>query len=119
VTDGRAGHDGGSASPDRAQAAWRAAPSATYSAASGTSTGRPNTAGAIDRTASDLAPPPVSTIRSGLIPHERRQSMASPSEHKTASTAARARFSGVAFDVVSPRSTPFAVGRFGVRSPSR
>ena len=52
-------------------------------------------------------------------PARRRQSMASASEHRTASTAARARFSGVAFDVVSPRSTPFADGRFGVRSPSR
>jgi hypothetical protein len=61
----------------------------------------------------------VSTIRPGLIPHGRRKSIASASEQSTASTAARARFSGVALDVVSPRSTPFAAGRFGVRSPSR
>ena len=45
--------------------------------------------------------------------------MASASEQSTASTAARARFSGVALAVVSPRSTPLAAGRFGVRSPSR
>ena len=34
-------------------------------------------------------------------------------------TPARARFSRVAFRVVSPRSTPVAPGRSGVRSPSR
>ena len=48
-----------------------------------------DTAGAIIRTASDLAAPPVSTILPGVIPHGRRQSMASASEHRTASTAAR------------------------------
>ena len=49
-----AGQHGGSAVPASAQAACRAAPSATYSAASGTATGRPNTAGAIARTACRL-----------------------------------------------------------------
>ena len=45
--------------------------------------------------------------------------MASASEQSTASTAARAMFSLVMLAVVSPRSTPLADGRFGVRSPSR
>ena len=116
---GRAGQAGGSAAPDSAQAACRAAPSATYSAASGTATGSPKIAGAICRTAADFAAPPVSTTRDGVIPHGRRNSIASASEQSTASTAARARFSLVMLDVVSPRRTPLAAGRFGVRSPSR
>ena len=45
--------------------------------------------------------------------------MASASEQSTASTAARARFSGVVLVLVSPRRTPLASGRFGDRSPSR
>src|ERR1700750_883725 len=44
-------------SADRAQAAWRAAPSATYSAGEGTVTGTPKICGAMLRTASDRAAP--------------------------------------------------------------
>ena len=79
--------------------------------------------------AADLAPPPISSTRRGAgspLPAPGppagwpvSRSAASASEASTASTAARARFSLVAFWVVSPRSTPVAPGRSGVRSPSR
>src|ERR1017187_9961475 len=51
-------HSGGLASPLRVHTAWRAAPSATYSPASGTSTPTPKTCGAIRRMASEFEPPP-------------------------------------------------------------
>ena len=113
------GQPGGDAAPDSAQAACRAAPSATYSAGGGTVTGTPKMAGAIRRTASDRAAPPMRMTRCAVIPQSARLPMASASEHSKASTAARARFSGVVLVLVRPRSTPLASGRFGDRSPSR
>ncbi len=76
-------------------------------------------AGAILRTASDRAAPPMRITRCAVIPQSARLSTASASEQSTASTAARARLSGVALVLVRPRSTPLAPGRFGLRSPSR
>ena len=113
------GQSGGSAAPDSAQAACRAAPRATYSAGSGTVTGTPKTAGAMDRTAGERAAPPMSTTRSGMMPQAARLPIPSASEHSTASTAARARFSRVSDVLVMPFSTPVASGRFGERSPSK
>src|SRR5450755_251636 len=119
VAAGEPAQSGGSAAPDSAHAACRAAPMATYSAGSGTVTGTPNTAGAMDRTAGDRAAPPMSTTRPGVIPQAARLSIPSASEHSTASTAARAMFSGVRAAPVMPFSTPVASGRFGDRSPSK
>ena len=82
-------------------------------------TGTPKIAGAIARTAGDRAAPPISRTLDTGTPLSRRHPSASANEHSTASTAARAMFGGVAFPLVSPRSTPVAAGRFGVRSPSR
>src|ERR1700678_430174 len=113
------GQDGGSAVPLAAQAACRAAPSATYSAGSGTVTGTPKIDGAIARTADDRAAPPMRITRCAVIPQSARLSMASAREQSTASTAARARFSGVVLVLVRPRRIPWASGRFGDRSPSR
>ncbi len=73
----------------------------------------------MDRTAGDRAAPPISTTRSGVMPQSARLPMPSAREHSTASTAARARFSGVRLALVMPFSTPVASGRFGDRSPSR
>jgi hypothetical protein len=119
AVDPGSGQSGGSAAPDSAQAACRAAPSATYSAGWGTATGTPKIAGAMLRTAGERAAPPMRMTRSAVIPQSARLSMASASEHNTASTAARARFSGVVLALVRPWSTPLAPGRFGERSPSR
>src|SRR5699024_11930466 len=54
---------GGSSVPASAQAAWRAAPSATYSAGGAKVTSRPNTAGASSCTARFYAAPPVPVVR--------------------------------------------------------
>src|SRR6185437_7419111 len=64
----RRGHDGGVSPPASAQAAWRAAPSATYSSGAGTSTSRPKMPGASSRMAGDLTAPPVSSTRFQLTP---------------------------------------------------
>ena len=105
--------------PASAQAACRAAPSATYSSGAGTSTGAPKMVGAIRRAASDRAPPPISSTRCRDAPCAAIRSAASASVPSTASIAARARLGPVMFCVVTPRSTPVASGRFGLRSPSR
>src|SRR6266536_3887324 len=118
------GQAGGSAAPepdsaDRAQAACRAAPSATYSAGEGTVTGMPKICGAILRTASDRAAPPMRITRRAVMPQSARLPIASAREQSTASTAARAMFSCVVLALVRPRSTPLARGRLGLRAPSR
>ena len=51
--------------------------------------------------------------RRAVMPQSARLSMASASEQSTASTAARARFSGVVLTLVRPRSTPLASGPVG------
>ena len=79
------------ASPLRTQAAWRAAPRATYSPSSGTSTGRPKTAGASARTAGDFAAPPMSRTRCIGTPLARSASRASAMPQSIPRTAARAR----------------------------
>ena len=101
------------------RAAWRAAPSATYSPGAGTSTGTPSTSGAMTRTASDCAPPPISSARSSGTPRARSASRPAPSPPSMPSTAARARFSRVVEARVMPVSDAVASGRFGVRSPSK
>jgi hypothetical protein len=85
----------------------------------GTVTGTPKISGAILRTASDRAAPPMRITRCEVMPQSARLSIASASEQSTASTAARARFSCVVLALVRPRSTPLAPGRLGLRSPSR
>ena len=84
------GQSGGWAAPDKAQAACRAAPSATYSAGSGTVTGTPKISGAIARTAAERAAPPIRITRCAAIPQSARLSMASASEQSTASQALQA-----------------------------
>ena len=59
----------GDSPPARAQAAWRAAPTATYSPGLGTATGTPNRSGAISCTAPEAAAPPMSSTRSHRAPH--------------------------------------------------
>ena len=61
----------------------------------------------------------MSSTRCTGHPAERTASTAAASPSSMPSTTARARFSGVALVRVSPCSEPVAVGRFGVRSPSR
>ena len=51
-----------------AQAAWRAAPSATYSSGSGTKIGVPKIPAASRQTASERAPPPISSTRRQSTP---------------------------------------------------
>ena len=53
VTSTSTSHRGGCSPPASAQAAWRAAPTATYSPGLGTATGTPNRSGAISCTAGD------------------------------------------------------------------
>ena len=105
--------------PDSTQAAWRAAPSATYSPGGGTSTGRPKMPGASCCTAGDRAAPPISSTRSTATPCATTASMPSASPQSRPSTAARAQYAGVDVRSVSPCTEPVARGRFGVRSPSR
>ena len=83
-------------------AACRAAPSATYSPGAGTSTGSPSTSGAMTRTASDCAPPPISSARSSGTPRSRSASSPAPRPESMPSTAARARFSRVVEARVMP-----------------
>ena len=76
--------------PHSTQAAWRAAPSATYSPAAGTETGAPSTVGAIRRTASDRAPPPISMTGRTSAPCATSASRPSARPQSSPSTAARA-----------------------------
>ena len=110
---------GGSASPDSTQAAWRAAPMATYSSVAGRVTSMPRIEGASVRMATDFAPPPMSRMRLISAPSERISSRQSRWEHSRPSTNARARFSLVVLCRVRPVSEAVASGRFGVRSPSK
>lgn len=112
-------HEGGRVEPRSAHAACRAAPRATYSAGSGTSTGTPNISGAISRSACDRAPPPISRTRRATTPCSVSCARPSANAHSSPSTAARARCAGVALASRRPCSAPVALGRLGVRSPSK
>ena len=105
--------------PRSAHAACFAAPSATYSPAGGTKTSRPNKALAITGTAGFFAAPPMSRIRLTPTPNATRASTASAKPANIPSTIARAISSGFELLRFMPAKTPVAVGRFGVRSPSK
>ena len=67
------------------------------------------------RTASDRAAPPISSTRRSGMPWPVRCAIPSARAHSRPSTAARARFAGVALDTRSPCSAPEAFGRFSER----
>ena len=80
----------------------------------------PRMAGAIRRTASDRAPPPISSTRRTSTPDARNASSPSASPHSIPSTAARARFAGGGSSRRSCRAgRRWRPGRLGVRSPAR
>ena len=123
TTSSAGGQWGASASADSraasAHAACRAAPRATYSAGAGTRIGAPKRSGAIRCTASERAAPPISSTRRVSSPWATSASTPSARPQSIPSTAARARLAGVALSRVRPPTVPVAVGRSGVRSPSR
>ena len=79
----------------------------------------PRMHGASVRIAIDLAPPPMSRIRSICAPSERMSSMQSRCEHNSPSTKARATLRRSVLRSVMPLNVAVASGRFGVRSPSK
>ena len=110
---------GGSDPPVRIQAACLAAPLATYSPGSGTSTGTASTAGASRLALAHFTPPPTMVTVVTSTPWARTASMHAPMRHSSPSTAALAQLAGVRLARVMPVSSPVASGRLGVRSPSR
>src|SRR5258705_10331242 len=112
-------HGGGESCCDSVHAACLAAPSATYSAGVGTCTGAARTVGAMRRTASKRAPPPIRLMRCTSTPCAEILSTQYAIEASSPSTAARATLAGTRFRVVTPCNAPAASGRLGERSPSK
>ena len=99
--------------PASAQAAWRAAPRATYSSGGGRWIACPRIAGARACTAGLLVAPPTSRMRAGWrFIWWTRASTTSASEQKSASNAARARSARVVWSD-KPVHVPVAVGPVG------
>ncbi len=111
--------DRGCGSPPSVQAAWMAAPSATYSPVGGTATGWPSIDGAICRSASDRAPPPTKRMRfdTGTVAFQGVESVCKSAQQALDRGPGEVRRSAGA--QVNPCTAPVASGRLGVRSPSR